>query len=323
MQKRTIILGQMVLDTVINRKILENEKKSVYNKITLGGPPSFSGIVGYTLAKIFPWIFYPLIYAYTCPKAITLLKKFNKFNIFSENLIKRPYCPHFRLEYSDNDSERNMYLSNPPFQFNPTDFNWNLNHSPVAVVGSVYHEFDNPNIFSFLRDKCSFIAFDPQGCFRQINSNGKIIFRNWWNPKIVSNIDCIKISTEESKFLNLGTNIVQTVYKILKSTVNIVLLTRGKKGAILGIIKNDTKTIHVYDVPAYTEGTVIDETGAGDVFLFSFITHFLVHNDELNAVAFATSVASLLIENHLFWGRFSKEEIIFRQQKIKSQITEF
>ncbi|MFX0050283.1 MAG: PfkB family carbohydrate kinase [Candidatus Hermodarchaeota archaeon] len=322
MQEKTLILGQMVLDTVINRNVLEKDRESVYDTITLGGPPSFSGIVGCTLAKIFPWIKNPLIYAYTCPKAITLLRKLKDFKIFSENLKERPKCPHFRLEYSKNDSERNLYLNNPPFQFNPTDFNWNLNHSPIAVVGSVYHEFNNPNIFSFLRDKCSFIAFDPQGCFRQISSNGKIVFRNWWNPKIVAKIDCIKISEKESKFLNLGTNAIQTTYKILESAINIVLLTRGKKGAILGMRKNDSKTIHVYDVPAYTEGTVIDETGAGDVFLFSFITHFHVHNDELEAVAFATSVASLLLENRAFWGRFSKEEIIFRQQRVKSQITE-
>ncbi|MFX0140812.1 MAG: PfkB family carbohydrate kinase [Candidatus Hodarchaeota archaeon] len=321
-QEEIIFPGQMVLDTVINRSILDKNEEITYDKITLGGPPSFSGIVIYTLAKIFPWIRTPLIYAYTCPKVTTLLKRLKFLNVFSKNLVERPQCPHFRLEYSNDDSDRKLYLSNPPFQFNPTDFKWNLSPPPITVIGSVYHEFDNHNIFTFLRDRCSFIAFDPQGCFRQIKSNGEIIFRNWWDPKILANIDCIKISEEESKFLNLGTNPVHIVHKILSTAINIVLLTRGKEGAIIGMINNDTKTIRVYEVPAYTEGTIIDETGAGDVFLSSFVIHFLVHNDELEAVAFSTSVASLLLEGRAFWGRFSKEEILFRQKRVRTQITE-
>jgi len=321
-QERTLILGQMVLDTVITEGTLNRDGRFANNQITIGGPPSFSGIVGHTLAKIFPWALPPLVYAYTCPMAISQSERLLDFESISKNLILRPRCPHFRLEYDNNDSERKLYLENPPFQFNLNDFNWDLNYSPIAVVGSVYHEFDNSDIFTFLKDKCSFIAFDPQGCFRQINPDGQIVFRNWWNPKIMANIDCLKISEAESKFLGLGTNNVQIIFKILETAVNLVLLTRGKKGAILGIKNIDTNVINLYDVPAYTTGTVVDETGAGDVFLSSFITHFLVHGNELDAAAFATSVASLLLEDRAFWGRFSKKEILFRHIRVKSQITE-
>ncbi|MFX0183615.1 MAG: PfkB family carbohydrate kinase [Candidatus Hodarchaeota archaeon] len=321
-QEKTIILGQMVLDKVITEGTLNKEGIFSNNRITIGGPPSFSGIVGHTLAKIFPWIVQPLVYAYTCPKAISQLERVLDFKLISKNLILRPQCPQFRLEYDNNDSERKLYLKNPPFQFNLNDFNWNLTYSPNVIVGSVYHEFDNSNIFTFLRDKCSFIAFDPQGCLRQLKSDGKIEFRNWWNPKIMANIDCLKISEGESKFLNLGTKTDHIIFRILETAVNLVLLTRGKKGAILGRKYIDTNAIILYEVPAYTAGTVVDETGAGDVFLSSFIAHFLVHGNELDAVAFATSVASLLIEERAFWGKFSKEEILFRQMRVKSQITE-
>ena len=129
------------------------------------------------------------------------------------------------------------------------------------------------------------------------------------------------VSENEATFLNLGKNITEIIGKILNTPVSSVLLTRGHKGAILGIknAKDDKKAI--YNVPAFPSHP-IDETGAGDVFLFCYAIHHYTHNDSLGAMAFATSIASIMIEQNRFSWHFSKEKINSRQKQIQSNITE-
>ncbi|UCG90115.1 MAG: hypothetical protein JSU57_06575 [Candidatus Heimdallarchaeota archaeon] len=315
----TLALGQMVLDNVIHDRqgtpLIKDQ-----NNLFLGGPPSFAGIIGLILSKMFPWMAPPLVYAYGCPKAVSLLKKLPDYDLVSKNLMIQSKCPQFRLEYSSDENERMLSLRNPPLRFNLADFNWKFVNPPVAIVSSVYHEFSNYKIFSSLRNRCSYIAFDPQGCFRQLTATGKIKLRKWWDSEIMKNIDCIKVSETEAKFLKLGTHPVKIVTRILKTPVTSVLLTRGKNGAILGV-KNPN--IHIYDVPAFTKGTIVDETGAGDVFLFTFVTHFQTFANELDAIAFATSVTSLFLEQERFMVSFTEETISSRQDKIRSKIIEF
>ncbi len=325
-QVKPVVLGQMVLDTVIhdNKNFHQiNTQENKKDNIIVGGPPSFAGIAGLILSKVFPWISTPLIYAYACPEVISLLENYPDFSLISRNLKIRSQCPHFYLMYFSNDIERNLMLRNPPSQFNPANFNWKLEYLPVAIVGSIYHEFNSFNTFNFLRNKCSYIAFDSQGCFRQLTPEGNIIYRNWWNPKIIDNIDCFKVSGEEAKFLNLGKRPEKIVARILKSPVTSVLLTQGVNGSILGAKELKTGNIHIYNVPAFTEGTVIDETGAGDIFLFTFVSYFNAFNNELDAIAFATSVTSLLLEQKRFMWQLSNQTIKIRQKQIKNQITEF
>lgn len=316
---RIIVLGQMVLDTVIYNYQNTGRFKHQDNP-RIGGPPSFAGIIGFILSKIFPWMSSPLIYANSCPKIISLLKYFSDHSVIAKNLKIQPKCPQFRLVYSSEKQERILFLKNPPMRFDPTIFNWELEYSPVGIVGSVYHEFKDPRIFAFLRKKCSFIAFDPQGCFRRLESEGKIRFENWWDSSIIKFVDCLKISEEESKFLNIGTNLITIAKNILKTQVTFVLITRGKEGSILGFKDQKTGEIQLYNVPAFTEGTIVDETGAGDIFLFAFVAYLIKFNNELGAIAFATSVAASLIEEERFSTKFNKDVIVRRQKKINSGI---
>lgn len=324
----TLALGQMVLDNVI-QDYQDSHMNKDQSSLSIGGPPSFIGILGLNLSKTFPWLLPPLIYAYSCPKVISLLKNFSDYDLFSKNLKIRSECPNFRLVYSSDKTERTLSLKNPPSQYNMADFNWKVLKNPktplkypfVAIVSSVYHEFTNNDIFSFLRNLCSYVAFDPQGCFRQLTTDGKIVFREWWDSRIVENVDCLKVSETESKFLNMGTHIIDIVSRILLETsVSSVLLTRGKRGAILGVRNPD---IHIYNVPAFSKSVIIDETGAGDLFLFTYVAHYSTFKRELDAVAFATSVTSFFLEQKRFMERFTKEAIHLRQEKIRSNITEF
>ncbi len=319
---RTIVLGQIVLDTIIRKHSLDKNLDLKPDHIKIGGPPSFAGFIGKNLSEIFSWVSPPLVYAYTCSEALVLQKSSQRFKTIPQNLIKRPQCPHFQLTYNTIDSQRVIHLENPPLLFNPKDFNWDFEKFPIAVVGSVFHEFDCINIFNFLRKNCSYVSFDAQGCFRQFEGKKRITFRVWNNSRILNKIDCLKISEVESRFLNYGENAIQILKKLLNSSIYHVLLTKGKRGSILGVRNRNTESIYLYDVPAFTGGEVVDETGAGDVFLYSYVIHYCAHHNEIDAIAFATSVASFLIEGKVESEYFSKKEVISRQNEVKSGITE-
>ncbi|MHA2075077.1 MAG: PfkB family carbohydrate kinase [Candidatus Hodarchaeales archaeon] len=319
-----VILGQIVLDTVIhhyNHEMISESENDYHKRLILGGPPFFTGSIGFILSQQYSWIEKPIIFAYSCPKANSRLRLAGFENLIIKDLKLRPNCPHFKLVYDKSEGKRTILLNNPPLEFNPNDFNWKLNYSPIVIVGSVFHEFDSQEIFSFLRDNFSYVAFDPQGCFRQLLAGSRITYKNWWDRKITDKTDCIKISENEAKFLNLGENNQERVEKILETSVSSVLLTRGNKGAILGIKDENFNEKKVYNVPAYP-CQVIDETGAGDVFLFSYVIHYYAHKDPLSAVAFATSITSLLIEQKRFSWSFDRETIDFRQRYIQSRISD-
>ncbi len=317
-----IILGQIVLDTIIKTNTEDQRIKSYEiknNDTTVGGPPFFSGVVGFFLSQLFSWMELPLIYAYTSSKANSFLEENSIVGSLTNNLKMRSTCPHFQLIYNPNEKERTLFLENPPLKFDPNDFDWKSDSFPVAIVGSVFHEFNDYNIFSFLRKNSSYIAFDPQGCFRQLSQGGKIKLGEWMDSKILELIDCLKLSEIEARYLNLGNNNNTIINNLLDTSISTVLLTQGEKGAILGVSDSEKMKKTMYNIPGYTSN-VVDETGAGDVFLFSFATHFCAHSNVLDAVAFSTSIASLLIEQNRFSWHFTEKMIKDRQQIIRSQI---
>ncbi|MHA2224289.1 MAG: PfkB family carbohydrate kinase [Candidatus Hodarchaeales archaeon] len=322
-QIRVVILGQIVLDTVVSSENpfhSNNIQISLGNGRTIGGPPFFAGRIGKILSTMYSWIAPPLVYAYACTDIISLLKK---TNFDTKNLKNTQNCPQFQLIYTSDDQERILFLKNPPSLFIPSDFNWSLQFKPVAVVGSTFHEFNDQRIFKFLRKHCSFIAFDPQGCFRQFTSKNRLIYNNWWNPSIVREIDCIKVSLNESRYLNLGLQPQHIALKILETSIKYVLITQGRKGVILGVKNQNGGEKHIYQVPSYIIKTIINETGAGDVFLFLFVIYLIAHGNELDAVAFATSATSLFLEKGLSCPNFTKDIISQRQKWVKKHITEF
>jgi hypothetical protein len=325
-KKKIVLAGQIVLDTIIYRKMLVDPLKKSIKKpipVTLGGPPFFGAYIAKKITKIFPWIDAPLLYAYSCPKALLLLENFFESDLILENLVIRPQCPNFRLIYAGDKSERFLSLKNPPLDYNPLDFDWDMNQEIITILGSVYHEFDNKKIIETIRSKSDFIALDAQGFFRYVTSNGDIIFKRWKNPEILANIDCLKISEKEASFLGLGINLHQIVEKLLDFSIKIVLLTRGRKGVILGVKKSPSEDIHIYKIPTYPVTKLINETGAGDILLFSFIAYLIIYKNEVDAIAFATSVVSFFIENDQLEKNFTTEKVVDRKKRIISQITEF
>jgi len=318
---KTLILGLYVIDEIITKSdINTNSIEEKKGSFSLGGPPTFMGFVGNILSYLFSEITKPTLYTYVCPEVEQFLESTNDIFNLSGHFIHYTNCPKFRLDYSEMEQERKITLFDPLASFDVKLFPWKRNEFTTIIINSVYQEFNNPNIFSFLRKNGFSIVLDPQGFFRKISSEGKVKYSKWFNQSILSQIDCLKLSENEARLLNFGKTLTETVLNLLDLNISYVIVTKGEKGAILGCNKTKNSNHLLYSLPAYTVDTAIDETGAGDVFLYCFIVFLQLLDDKLEAIAFSTSIASLLVEYRLDVKKFTIENIVVRQETVRSQI---
>ncbi len=318
---KILILGLYVIDEIIKKSDIITtsivEKKEIFS---LGGPPTFMGFVGNILAHLFSKVSKPTLYTYVCPEVEQFLESTNDIFNLSGHFIQNAICPKFRLDYSQTEKERKITLFNPLVGFDIKIFPWKQDEFTTAIINSVYQEFNNLDIFLFLRKKGFYVVLDPQGFFRKISPEGKILYSNWFNQDILSQIDCLKLSENEALLLNFGKSLPETVLNLLDLNISYVIITKGEKGAILGCKDSRNSQHLLYSIPAYTVDTVIDETGAGDAFLYSFIVFLQLLDDELEAIAFSTSIASLLVEYRFDIKKFTLDNIVIRQETVRSQI---
>ncbi|MHA2112342.1 MAG: PfkB family carbohydrate kinase [Candidatus Hodarchaeales archaeon] len=318
---KILILGLYVIDEIIKKSdIITSSIVKKKEPFSLGGPPTFMGFVGNILANLFSEVSKPTLYTYVCPEVEQFLDSTNDIFNLSGHFIHNSICPKFHLDYSQTEQERNITLFNPLASFDVKLFPWKRNESTTIIINSVYQEFNKPDIFSFLRKNGFYIVLDPQGFFRKILPEGKVVYSNWFNQGILSQIDCLKVSENEAMLLNFGKTLIETVLNLLDLNISYVIITKGEKGAIMGC-KDPCNSKHlIYSIPAYTVDTTIDETGAGDAFLYSFIVFLQLLDDELEAISFSTSIASLLVEYRFDVKKFTIENIAIRQETVRSQI---
>jgi len=77
----------------------------------------------------------------------------------------------------------------------------------------------------------------------------------------------------------------------MKQKCGIVILTKGKQGSTIFF---DGKKA---EIPFFKADKVVDETGAGDVFMAGFIKEFLSSQDPKKATFFASAAASFAVED--------------------------
>lgn len=318
---KILILGLYVIDEIIKKSdINTNTIAERKESFSLGGPPTFMGFVGNVLSHLFSEISKPTLYTYVCPEVEKFLESTNDIFNLSGHFIQNSNCPKFRLDYSEVEQERKITLFNPLESFDVKLFPWERDEFTTIIINSVYQEFNNPDIFSFLRKNGFYVVLDPQGFFRKISSEGKVIYSKWFNQGILSQIDCFKLSENEAMLLNFGNTLIETILNLLDLNISYVIITKGEEGALLGC-KDPRNSQHlIYFIPAYTVDTPIDATGAGDAFLYSFVVFLQLLDDKLEAIAFSTSIASLLVEYRFDVKKFTIENIVIRQETVRSQI---
>lgn len=198
-----------------------------------------------------------------------------------------------------------------------------LNNPPDAVCFvPICNEISYNFIFNMENQfKDVYYGIDLQGFIRKINSRGKIALKR--DDILIDRLNKIiellgerlilKGSEEEMKLVS-GQQDWNEIMNYFKQYDCISIMTLGESGSL--VAKKDKDTIRIH---AFQPEKVIDETGAGDVYLAIFLYEFL--NSEKswkavkNAAYLASSAASFEVEEKGVRGFKSKEKVYDRMHK--------
>ncbi|MHA2054094.1 MAG: PfkB family carbohydrate kinase [Candidatus Hodarchaeales archaeon] len=318
---RILILGLFVHDTIINlNSVGKLNKVKEPTAISVGGPPLYMGFAMNLLGKFYPKIGYSKIYSFIDKNLADKLKLLDYFPQEVLTLVNCEKSPRFELTYLNGLKEREIKLRNAPASYDINRFNIKLNSQSVVVVSSVFQEFNDPIFFEFLRKNCSFIALDPQGFFRKKTDESQIRYTQWFDKRILKQIDCLKLSRNEANFLGLGDNPVRIIEELMKLGIELVIITDGKFGSYLGRRIGDKSKPDINKIPAYNTGYSTNETGAGDTFFYTFLTFLIAFSDEKESIAYASSISSILVEKRFSLGEYNFKEIEKRKDFVLSNI---
>lgn len=252
----------------------------------VGGSSLYSGIMAKRLGK--------KVGVVTC-----VGQDFHHWEVLEETEVVYSLAPStttFANIYLDGTRQQSILKVADPIHSQiipPTWYNAEIVHiCPVANEVSL----DTVGLF-----KGSLIGVTPQGWMRKWDSRGEIKAKKWEQAGDILRFAQVLILSEDDILGDEG-----RIYEYLK-LVEVLILTRGKKGAVLYYHQNH------YHIPAFRT-IVLDQTGAGDVFASAFLIRYSQTKDPLRSAEFATCAASFVIEKQGIEGVPNFEDIIRRKE---------
>jgi sugar/nucleoside kinase (ribokinase family) len=210
----------------------------------------------------------------------------------------------FELEYSEDFANRTLKLRNRAPPIDVCDLPSPLKAKTIhiaPIAGEISYD-----VVEKLSSCAEVLSLDPQGLLRSFDAAGNVGFKLPFDKNLLSLINIYKSSQDEIIALTGCSNLDSAIKAIHDFGVATVIVTLGVDGAVLSVERT------VYRVPACSSSTVVDPTGAGDVFMGSFLTEYNREKDSLWCACVGSAAASLVVEGvgPTFFGE--KEEIYQR-----------
>ncbi|MHA1670301.1 MAG: PfkB family carbohydrate kinase [Promethearchaeota archaeon] len=322
MTTNIIFFGHFAIDTIIRFK----EKRNP----SLGGSVSFGSLAlrRYT-KKVDVGIISNIGIENFDTRLLNPLKKrdidlsIKKFKTLNTNFI---------LNYKNHSRSLILKSKSPNLEIN--DIPSKLSEKPpdIIVLVPLCNEITIDYIKEIIRIfPEAYIGIDLQGFLRRIDpENGQVSYL--FDEKLLSNVKnminiigdklILKGSEVEMKLLSEKEDLME-VMEFFNEFDNkaIYIMTLGEAGSM--ITKKGEKLLKI---PAFTPNTVVDETGAGDVYLAIFLYEF--YNSDFswkaveNAALYASSAASFLVEKKGTNGSESKKKV-YKRSCQKNYIKEY
>lgn len=192
--------------------------------------------------------------------------------------VRSPVTTTFRNVYTEGARRQRLHALAERIQTGDVPSAWRA--APIVLLGPIAGELEGDMVDQF---PSSLLGVTPQGWLRGWDEEGLVLPCRWSDAdRLLKHLDVLIVS-EEDLAGEAGT---------LRSRLGIPrisVLTQGAKGATL-----------------YCEGrrsqfpvrqtTVLDPTGAGDIFAAAFLVRLAETDDPLEATRFANAAASLSVE---------------------------
>ncbi len=222
----------------------------------------------------------------------TLQELMNRYSISGELLPSRR-SGGFSLKYIDDAGNRELKLIERANDIAEVP-DYLLTEAEAVLIGPILGEI-SPQLIADMRQACSGLLFcDPQGLLRRIDADGNVEhFRRENIEAILSVFDIVKPNELEAAILT-GIDCRRDPYAAAKKIYSwgpgMVIITLAELGSVI----YDGKEF--YDIPPYAVD-VVDATGAGDTYMGAFAVARLDGLRPADAGRFASSAASIMVEN--------------------------
>ena len=198
--------------------------------------------------------------------------------------LKKTRGPSARFRIKSNSGERKLILLNAgnPIQRPPI-----FRRVMGVHMGPVFNEIPI-SLAVYLRKKCGFFSLDLQGFVRRATLSGIVEIQRRNLKRLLELSDLVQGSIDEAKSQDFSNSKDRLLEHILSAGPRFCTLTMGENGSLLGIKRGER-----FLIPAYPDRSIVDTTGAGDVFAGSWLSTYLSTKDPVWAAAVASAFASL------------------------------
>ena len=235
------------------------------------------------------------------PREILSLIHSRGINITGVRMFHGP-TTRFRISYVG-DSRR-LELIHPGRRLSPGHIFSSL---PAIHLGSVFNEL-GLDVLTYARGHSEFLTVDVQGLLRTEGRDGFVgLVRKSVDP-FLSRCNLVKATEEEARVIAPASTIVATARMMLRKGAQYAIITRGRSGSLL--VKKYGGAVHI---PSVLESEVVDLTGAGDIFIGSWLATFISVGDALWAAAVGAAFSSLSVRGiGVSKFRFARKELFRR-----------
>ena len=262
----------------------------------LGGPPSYSAVLGRTLGfpveivtKIgvdFPEELFPVI---------------RSLGINEHDRSERP-TTRFVLDYRYVPRRMRVPALCTPIRLSE------VKDAERLLLCPITREINDELIDSIDPE---FLGLDPQGLVRDIKQDHSVSPKRWYNQDALRKINLLKTSSNEHQLITGTMDIKKSLQYFNKKGVEIAVITDGNNGSYV-MTNSEFLRVPVYSVDP------LDSTGAGDVFIAGLASHL----DEglIWACAVASASSSAIVETRGPDIRCSRSYILERAKIIFDKI---
>jgi sugar/nucleoside kinase (ribokinase family) len=179
-------------------------------------------------------------------------------------------------------------------------------HFQGVHMGPVFNEIPN-SLITTLRKRCKFLSADLQGFIRTVSASGTVRTVPKSLSRLIGQCDMVQASIEEASSQTRSRD-PRVILNRFTMRAQYAIVTMGEKGSWLGSRRDGT-----YFVPPFSDDSVRDSTGAGDIFAGSWLSTYLSTKDPVWASSVGSAFASLASRRTgLAKFRLSRKELLCR-----------
>jgi sugar/nucleoside kinase (ribokinase family) len=212
-----------------------------------------------------------------------------------------PYASVVSLPAAETTTYENIYEPSGRIQYvrgvaaplRPQDVPASFLGAPLVHLAPIADEID-PQIAHQFRE--SMVLLTLQGWLRRWDADGRVHFRRWFDPAVLTSIDIVVFSEED---------IVESpqLEREFAGSVRHLFVTRAEKG---GTYYHEGEAFH-YTTP---QVELVNPTGAGDVFAAALLASLpALDNDIHAAIRVAARLGAVAVTRNLLDGAPSPDEV--------------